>query len=89
MEEFFRRIAFADAVATTKRNPNNPNLSVSVRGKDVPVVDLCEAMVNDRGVMPDFLTRDLGLVPPVTFAKGASYLKQYLVLPTPGVWEDK
>lgn len=89
MNEYFRRIAFAEAIAAHKRKPDNPALSIAVRGHDVSVSEICAEMVNDRGVMPDFLARELGLVPPVTFAKGASYLKQYLVLPTLDVSEKE
>jgi hypothetical protein len=89
MNEFFRRIAFAEAVAAYKKKPNNPALSILVRGQDVPVAQICEEMVRDQGMMPDYLARDIGLAPPVTFAKGASYLKQYLVLPPLDVGEKK
>ena len=89
MNEFFRRIAFADAVAAYKKRPNDPALSIPVKGQNVAVSRICEDMARDQGMMPDYLARDIGLVPPVTFAKGASYLKQYLVLPSLDVGEKK
>jgi hypothetical protein len=84
-----RRAAFAEAVATYCNDPSNPNLSIALEGGDVPIADICNAVTDDEGVMPDDLTRALSLVPPATFAKGASYLKQYINLPSPGDWVKK
>ena len=84
-----RRADFAEAVAAYFNDPNNPALSIALEGGDVPIADICEAVTDDEGVMPDDLTRALGLVPPATFAKGASYLKQYINLPSPGGWVRK
>jgi hypothetical protein len=83
------RAAFAEAVAAYFNDPNNPALSISLHGQDVSIADVCEAIADDEGVMPDDLTRALSLVPPATFAKGASYLKQYIKLPAPGDWIKK
>jgi hypothetical protein len=79
-----RRAAFAEAVAAYFNDPNNPALSIALEGVDVPIAKVCEVVADDEGVMPDDLTRALSLVPPATFAKGASYLKQYINLPSPG-----
>jgi hypothetical protein len=60
-----------------------------LEGGDVSIADVCEAVADDEGVTPEDLTRALSLVPPATFAKGASYLKQYIRLPSPGEWVKK
>jgi hypothetical protein len=81
-----RHTAFAEAVAAYFNDPNNPALSIALEGVDVPIAKVCEAVADDEDMMPDDLTRALSLVPPATFAKGASYLKQYINLPTAGGW---
>jgi hypothetical protein len=85
MNEYFRRLAFAEAVAAYGRNPHEPPLSITVRSHKVSIADVCEAIVADQGEMPEYLARDLNVVAPATYAKGASILKQYLRLPTLGV----
>jgi hypothetical protein len=81
-----RHAAFAEAVAAYFNDPNNPALSIALEGVDVPIANICQVLADDQDTMPDDLTRALSLVPPATFAKGASYLKQYINLPNLSGW---
>jgi hypothetical protein len=70
--EFFRRIAFAEAVTAYGNNPNDPAMTTNVKGFDVSIAEICEEVADDQGSTPDHNTVALNLAPPATYAKGAS-----------------
>ena len=50
------RTTFAEAVAAYFSDPNNPALSIMLESGDVSIADVCEAVADDEGVMPEDLT---------------------------------
>jgi hypothetical protein len=81
-----RRDDFAKAVAAYWDDSNNPDLSVMIDGREIPVVKICDLMIADEVSMPDELAATLSLIPPVKYAKSAAHLKQSIALPTDGGW---
>jgi hypothetical protein len=78
MNEYFRHMAFAEAVATLS-NSIDPSVIVLVQGFDVSIAEICKDVQNDP-VMPDDITTALTLVPPATYAVGASSLRKRMSL---------